>query len=77
MRRRIPYPTIHLMLSWRQLRVIVKSKPPIPTGLLLGVLPAVAIVSTWVRPLAGIGTLSPWLKIAYFATVAYYLAFAI
>lgn len=65
------------MLTWLQIRGIVKAKPPIPTGVLLGVIPLLAIVSAWLSPLAGVGSLSPWLKIAYFASLAFFIAYAV
>jgi hypothetical protein len=65
------------MLSWCQLRKIFTSKPPFPTGLVLSVIPLLAILSAWLKPLTGVGVLSPWLKVAYFATIAYYVAFTV
>lgn len=65
------------MLTWLQIRAIVKAKPPIPTGVLLGVIPLLAIASAWIRPLAGVGTLSPWLKVAYFASLAFFVAYGV
>jgi hypothetical protein len=64
------------MLSWRRLRAIFTSKPPFPTGLVLSVIPLLAILSAWLKPMTGVVALSPWLKVAYFATVAYYVGLA-
>lgn len=64
------------MPTWLQLRTIVKAKPPIPTGVILGAVPVLAIASTWMHPLGGFGALSPWLKIAYFASLSFFVAYA-
>jgi hypothetical protein len=46
-------------------------------GLILSAIPLLAILSAWFSPLTGFGALSPWLKVAYFATIAYYIALTV
>lgn len=62
------------MLSWQKIRTCVRGKPPIPTGVIIAVIPLLALTSAWLQPLTGIGSLSTWLKIAYFASLSYFVS---
>jgi len=55
----------------------VRSRPLIAVGVVFVGTPVVAIALSWFRTEWGIGTLSPWLKLAYFASLMYLFALII
>jgi hypothetical protein len=62
------------MLGWRTIRSLVHSKPLIAVAGVFVVVPLIAILVSWTKNATGIGSLSVWLKIAYFAAVMYIIA---
>src|SRR5690606_29493690 len=69
--------TLPVMIRWRTIRGLVRSRPLIAVGVVFVGTPVVAIALSWFKTEWGIGTLSPWLKVAYFASLMYLLALAI
>lgn len=53
----------------------MRAGAPFPALVVFGLIPWIAIASTWLRPLTGFTLLSPWLKIAYLSTLCYYISY--
>jgi hypothetical protein len=68
------YITDATMTHWRKIRALVNSKPLVAVNAIFAVLPILAIAISWANQFFGVGSLSPWLKLAYFASVIYILA---